>query len=184
MHEKYKNMRQQHILIFSHGQTVAQCNKVFSDANTIMTNKGREDVIFDIKNIKSSNIEYKKIYCSNLPRAIETAEILSKELNIPFEIINELDQQDFGIYTGIPNTKENYADYIKDLLAENGKCESITSVLNNLKIAVNKISETKENSIVVAHRFTWLGFEIYFNNTAYNPGLLTRDEKKVFVRNI
>jgi probable phosphoglycerate mutase/uncharacterized phosphatase len=177
-------MKEQHILIFSHGQTVAQRDKVFSDANTVMTDKGREEVVANIKNIKSSGVEYKRIYCSNLPRATETAEILSKELAVPFEIIQELAQQDFGIYTGTPNTKENYENYIKDLLAENGKCESITSVLNNLKIAVNKISKTNENSIVVAHRFTWLGFEIYFNNTAYNPGLLTRDEKKVFVRNI
>jgi broad specificity phosphatase PhoE len=131
-------MKEQHILIFSHGQTVAQLNKVFSDANTVMTDQGRQEVLNDIKDVKSSDVKYKKIYCSGLPRAIDTAKILSKELAVPFEIIQELAQQDFGIYTGTPNTKENYENYIKDLLAENGKCESITSVLNNLKIAVNK----------------------------------------------
>ena len=177
-------MKEQHILIFSHGQTEAQLKKVFSDANTMMTNKGRQEVLDDIEKIKSSGIEYKKIYCSNLPRATETAEIISKELNIPFEIIPELAQQDFGIYTGKPNTKENYTDYINDLLAENGNCEPITSVLNNLEKSVKKISVTKENSIVVAHRFTWLGFEVYFNGTTYTPELLLADEKKEFVKNV
>ncbi len=177
-------MKEQHILIFSHGQTEAQLNKVFSDANTTMTEKGRQEVLDDIQNIKSSEIKYKKIYCSNLPRAIETAEIISKELNLPFEIINELAQQDFGIYTGKPNTKENYSDYINDLLAENGNCEPITNILNNLEKSVKKIYDTKENSIVIAHRFTWLGFEVYFNGTNYSPEILTQDEKKNFVRSI
>ncbi len=177
-------MKEQHILIFSHGQTIAQLNKVFSDANTLMTDKGKQEVLDDIKNIESSSIEYTKIYCSNLPRAIETAEILSKELNISFEIVNELAQQDFGIYTGTPNTKENYANYIKDLLAENDRCESITSVLNNLKKSVIKITKTRENVIVVAHRFTWLGFEVYFNEITFTPEMLTRDEKKNFVKTI
>lgn len=175
-------MKEQHILIFSHGQTIAQMNKVFSDANTVMTDQGRQEVLDDIQNIKLSGIEYNKIYCSNLPRAIETAEILSKELNIPFEIISELNQQDFGKYTGIPNTKENYANYLNDLFAENEKCESLTSVLNNLKKSVTRIADTKENSIVVAHRFTWLGFEVYFNGTKFTPELLTQDEKKNFAR--
>ena len=92
------------------------------------------------KRLKKTKID--KIYSSNMPRAIQTAEIISKELKLPFKIKPELEEYEEKIFLEENTSKWPNQEQIK---------------LRNLKSFLNKLMSLKEKNItvlIIAHGIT------------------------------
>lgn len=106
------------------------------------------------------NKEVKKIYSSPLPRAIQTAQIIAKELDIKEIIIEDLfNDLDFGYFTSRRPSKikeiqpEMYDErnFFRYEVALKGG-ESLADLEKRVRFGLKKINnETQENVIIVTH---------------------------------
>lgn len=121
-----------------------------------LTSEGRLQIYEAAKWIKE-NLKIVKIRSSDITRAIETSEILSKELNIPFEEDKELREQNKGLLNGIPVeiSKERYSRYQEKFLTPDTiypEGESLRNLYNRVKKYLEKIDKIEDNTLIVTHR--------------------------------
>lgn len=91
------------ILLTRHGQT---------EWNFLKKVQGKVDIklnqtgIEEAQNLKDTlkNEPIDLILCSPLIRAVETADIINGDRNIPILIVEKLSERDFGEFEGMPNT--------------------------------------------------------------------------------
>ena len=83
-----------------HGESEANVLRVISnrDLPHALTEKGREQALALAQRL--SGIDFKCIYASQVLRARQTAEIVSRELNTPYETTDALHEFDMGILEG------------------------------------------------------------------------------------
>lgn len=83
-----------------HGESEANVSRTISNRGTVhgLTEKGRQQAAALASELVNTNV--RRIYSSPLLRAVQTAEILSRELGVPVEIGDALREPDCGIAEG------------------------------------------------------------------------------------
>lgn len=82
------------IFLVRHGR---QCSKL-CNVDVMLSDTGRKQAQLLAKRLTSYHLE--KIYSSELIRAKETAEILNEQLHLPFEVLSDIQEINFGGFTG------------------------------------------------------------------------------------
>lgn len=97
------------IFLIRHGR---QCSKL-CNVDVALDETGRRQAALVGKRLISYGIE--KLYCSELIRARETAEIINESLGIPCEILPDIQEINFGGFTGRTDEeiRETYPDFRK-----------------------------------------------------------------------
>jgi broad specificity phosphatase PhoE len=106
------------IFIARHGQNEDNANGILNGHRDLpLTSLGRQQAKNLAIRIKEAGLKFDVVYSSPLFRALETAEIVAKELGLDKPIIiPELIERDFGVMTGKPTSsieKECAPDIIK-----------------------------------------------------------------------
>lgn len=100
------------ILLIRHGESEDDLIDAYGGwADFHLTEKGKGQIKSTAAKIKNLNIKFDKILSSPLFRAKESAEIISKELNIPLEIYEYVKERNsYGILCGMvkAEAKEKY----------------------------------------------------------------------------
>lgn len=88
------------LILIRHGETDKNLTKNLHEPNdkTALNITGREQMEKTIERLKE--LSPSKIYTSTEQRAVESAQILARNLAIPIEEIEGLKERSFGIYTG------------------------------------------------------------------------------------
>lgn len=103
----FNNGTKTEILLTRHGQTDWNfLGKVQGKADIKLNEKGVEQARNTRNKLKNEQIDL--ILCSPLIRAIETANIINADRNIPVFIDEELSERDFGEFEGMPSTEFDY----------------------------------------------------------------------------
>lgn len=97
------------IYLIRHGR---QCSPL-CNVNVPLDDAGKRQAVLLGKRMINEDINV--IYSSDLTRAKETAEIINKEINVPYYIYSEFREIDFGELTGLEDSviKEKYKDFLK-----------------------------------------------------------------------
>lgn len=96
------------IFIGRHGQNVDNANGILNGHRDLpLTDLGREQAHEAVRGMRSLGMTFDKIYASPLSRAYETAQIYSHGLGIEGEpeVLPELIERDFGVMTGVEQTR-------------------------------------------------------------------------------
>lgn len=124
------------------------------------------------KNVKGIT----KIYSSDVKRAIESAEIVNKYLELNIEYTKNLRELDKGKLNGMPKNKAQvlYPDYIdvKDVNIKYPNGESMLDLYKRIKKLLTYINEY-DNSLLVTHRGV-----INMIYTLLNSDTLSMDKKR------
>ncbi|MDD5041870.1 MAG: class I tRNA ligase family protein [Candidatus Peribacteraceae bacterium] len=142
----YRSSPDVHLTLVRHGETDYNREGKVNGGNvdTLLNETGRAQVRALAKKLKKK--KYDVIISSDLKRAVETAEILSAELNVPYSARwKELRERDTGAWTGKPGenyvttlaTGEILSPGLSTLTPPGG--ESFESFLNRLEAALTRI---------------------------------------------
>ena len=151
-----------------HGECEANILHEFSNHGLKhgLTEKGKKQALSLLNELK--DVVFHKLYCSPLLRAVETAEIVSKEKEIPYEISNSLIEFDCGILEGKSDESSwrQYHSIIDDWLIhknwekrlEGG--ESFTDIKNRFLPFIEEIKQecgnSKQHIGILGHGGTYL----------------------------
>lgn len=97
------------IYLIRHGR---QCSKL-CNVDVALDDVGRQQAVLAGKRLVSYRIE--KLYCSELVRARETAEIINASLGVPCEVLPDIQEIDFGGFTGKTDEviRDTYGEFRK-----------------------------------------------------------------------
>ncbi len=147
------------LILVRHGQTALNEKKVF---------RGRLDIPLNETGIQQANaiaerlatFNVKSIYSSPLKRALETAQVIGRKLNIDTEIDDNLIDFDFGKWQGLtieeaqkqfPEVYENWLRYPHEVKIPNG--ENLGLVRTRVSKVLNKLHRDGEGDmVIVSHR--------------------------------
>jgi len=146
------------LLLIRHGETADNLKGTLSPVKSTadLTENGVQQAHALAPLLAKHNIE--KIYCSPLARTKHTAETLAKELNIPFEIKEDLQERSWGDWGTEGKVWTDVQAIIKDYPIEkrytfippNG--ESWKAMEERLLATINQIKkEHKANIAIVTH---------------------------------
>lgn len=145
------------IYIVRHGETDYNKKKVFQgQIDSHLTEEGIKQANDLAERLKNCNIS--RIYCSTLSRAIDTAKIISKALNVDVIETPLLKEQSLGIWEGkdkptvIKELKEKYGSLMekKEIIPPQG--EGFEQVEERAIPFIEKvIKENSGNILVVGH---------------------------------
>lgn len=144
------------VILIRHGESELNIKGVYYGVlNPGLTEKGREQAKKTREILKSIN--YNKIYCSDLKRAVHTAEIVNvKELELLID--EELRELNFGIFEGhtyeellekYPNELEKSRENWENYNYITG--ESVTELQKRAVNFINKKVNLDENTVLVTH---------------------------------
>ncbi len=126
------------ILLVRHGESEHNA-RMTDDEDSPLTKRGKRQAEYLGKSLKKQKIDIKYIYCSNLKRSKQTAEIISKIINVPIkENFGELD--------------EYRSKYLRRKLSA-----SFNSRVRKLKRFLKEIEKEKDKNktvLIVAHGIT------------------------------
>ena len=118
-------------------------------------------------NFIKKNLDIKKIYSSDIKRAITTSNMISKELNIPVIKTDIFREQNKGLVNGLIKEDAiiNYGLYLnsKDINLRYPKGESLLDLYNRITSNYDEI-KSLENSLIVTHRGVINMLYYYLNN--------------------
>lgn len=141
------------IYLMRHGQDDESYIGGWSDVELIP--EGIEDVkevslwikdILDIKNIQ----------CSDVRRAVQTAEIVSECLGVPYSINANLREQNKGDLNGVLRTNLSDDELVLtnsksvDTVYPNGEC--LRDLYNRMKVYISRIMEMEDDTLLITHR--------------------------------
>ncbi len=162
------------ILLTRHGQTEWNfLKKVQGKADIKLNEKGIEQA----KNVKDKlkNEQIDLILCSPLIRAVETANIINADRNIPILITEKLSERDFGEFEGMPTTDFDYEafwSYKQNIQYE--KAENIRNFFQRVYGFLNDIylKYKDKRILLVAHGGISIPVYCYFNGIPDQDTLL------------
>lgn len=159
------------ILFVRHGESIDDIEDRYGGwADYDLTEKGKQQIIKSAEKISSLDENFEVILSSPLKRALQTAEIISNELNIEVEIFEYLKERNLnGILSGMirSEAKEKYPDLVRT--HENYEfvdgSERTEDMNNRVKNAIKILLNMKHNSLVaVTHgQFLKIFFKIIMN---------------------
>lgn len=142
------------IYLIRHGRQ----NSKLCNVDVELSTEGRQQAELVGKRLRSYGIE--AVYSSNLIRAVETAEIINKYLEVPRFYDERFREAEFGDLAGLENTvlKEKYKDFLKkrsemtEDLPYPGGGDNSASVYKRAKEALDEITKLEyENVCIVTH---------------------------------
>lgn len=103
------------------------------------------------------NIEVKKIICSDVLRAEQTAQIVSEYLGIPYETSQDLREQNKGLLNGVEkeiayNEYTGFKDNEVTTETVFPEGESLRDLYNRVKIYLSKIMSMEDGTLLITHR--------------------------------
>ena len=141
------------IYLMRHGQDNEDYIGGWSELSLI--EEGIVEVNESAKWIKD-NLNIKFIMCSDIKRAVETAEIVSGILDVSYVETSELREQSKGLLNGVLKTiADNEYGYLLsnvevDTVYPEG--ESLRDLYNKMKIYINKIKGMEDDTLLITHR--------------------------------
>ncbi len=165
------------LLFLRHGQTNWNLeNKIQGSSDTMLNDQGIEQAKKLAKNILKSNHNICKIYTSKQMRAIDTAKILSLYMTVDYEVVEGLEEINFGEWEGLSwnEIKDKFPEeYIKwcnnRRYSKSHQGESYQEMLERvLKAIKNIISKNRENVIVVTHSGVIMALQCYLTKTSFS----------------
>lgn len=162
------------ILLTRHGETQWNAlKKVQGKANIELNKNGIEQAKNTCDNLKNEKIDL--IICSPLIRAVQTANIVNSNRNIPVVLDKRLSERDFGEFEGMINTTfdyESFWSYKQNLhyqKAENVRefFKRIYSFLDDIRLKYNG-----KRILIVAHAGISIPIYCYFNGIPDKDTLL------------
>ena len=89
------------ILLARHGETDWNIAKKVQGTTDIPLNKnGKRQAEVLCQNFRKENIKLEKIYSSYQKRAVETAEIVGAEYQVPVQVVQGLEEMNLGLFEG------------------------------------------------------------------------------------
>lgn len=151
-----------------HGESEANVLKEFSNRGVKhgLTTKGKTQTKKLLRDLKAETIH--KIYCSPLLRAIETAQMISDDKNVPYEIEYALKEFDCGVLEGRSDEAswDLFFSLLDDwLLYEKWEKsipggESFFDIKNRflpfIENITNQFGQTDQNIAIVGHGGTYM----------------------------
>ncbi len=158
-----------------HGQTDAGKNKIIKEPNDPINESGIMHAEVLATSLKKRNIT--KIISSNSKRALQTAEIVAKRLNLKVEIWHEFNAVDFGKIEG---TAQDPNKMTLERAIEEGTGESTDSIFARTEKGLAKLKKvnTPSNILVITHRSIYSAVEALEENTKTLDLLLSKRRKK------
>lgn len=162
------------IYVVRHGETDwNQSNKVLGRTDIPLSSKGKSQAKDLATSLKDKNI--RMIYTSPLGRAVETAQIISKEINANYEERDELVEQNFGIFEGVNRDDGEYQKAKREFFSKYPGGESYFDVVARVYPFIDKVKIQDENVLIVSHGGICRIICNYFNN-------MTNEEFATFVQ--
>ncbi len=142
------------IYFLRHGQDDE--NFVGGWSDLVLIPEGREQVRESALWIKD-NLQIKRIVCSDIKRAVESAEIVSSIIGIPIEKNSSLREQNKGLLNGMPKEEAclKYSwfknnEVTVDTVYPEG--ESLRNLYERVSSYLDKILEYPDDTLIVTHR--------------------------------
>ena len=146
------------LFLVRHGQTQWNVDKIIQGHTNIPLNQEGEKQAHE-QRINLKNIDFSKVYSSDLLRAQRTAEILNFERKLSHDISPALRERNFGMYEG--RSREEDKSKVFELLNKNSshphlkesQVESNESMLERSLFYLKSISKRHfgQNILVVSH---------------------------------
>ncbi len=141
------------IYLMRHGQDDESYIGGWSDVELIP--EGIDDVKESALWIRD-NLNIKSIQCSDVKRAVQTAELVSACICVPYIRNTNLREQNKGDLNGVLRTKLSEEKLVftnsksVDTVYPNG--ESLRNLYNRMKVYINKILEMEDDTLLITHR--------------------------------
>ena len=141
------------IYLMRHGQDDESFIGGWSDVELIP--EGIEDVL-DVSLWIKDNLHIKSIQCSDVRRAVQTAELVSKVLGVSFVSNSFLREQNKGDLNGVLRTSLSDEELLLtksksvDIVYPNG--ESLRDLYNRMKTYIEKIMKMDDDTLLITHR--------------------------------
>lgn len=141
------------IYLMRHGQDDESYIGGWSDVELIP--EGIDDVKESALWIRD-NLNIKIIQCSDVKRAVQTAELVSDCICVPYIRNINLREQNKGDLNGVLRTKLSEEELVftnsksVDTVYPNG--ESLRNLYNRMKVYINKILEMEDDTLLITHR--------------------------------
>ena len=153
------------IYLVRHGESKANINKRFCGITDVdLSELGRTqayEAALKLKGLKVSNI-----YSSPLKRALETAKIISEQINVNIETVDCLKEVNFGIFENMTwdemvndykEETDNWIEFGFNYKFPEG--ESYDDILNRI---MDFLENIEDNSVIVSHFGVIQGILLYF----------------------
>lgn len=118
----------------------------------------------------------KKVYTSDVKRALQTSEIINSYLNLDIELKKELRELDKGLLNGMnkEKAKKEFPDYMGeiDIYTKYPNGEAMVDLYQRIKVLLDELKKY-DNSLIVTHRGVINMIYILLNND-----VLTMDKGK------
>ncbi len=151
------------VYLARHGETAKNHEKRLQGQriDESLNEQGVEHAHEVARKVQEMGLRIERIYTSRLKRAHETAEIIAQELNIPLEVLDGIEERDFGSMSGKTwqemdeitgrNTKEEDFGLQYDYSPYDGG-ESVDDVRRRLSTAMDIVrSKGDEGVLFVTH---------------------------------
>lgn len=142
------------IYLMRHGQDDETYVGGWSDVSLLP--EGREEVRLSALWVKD-NLDIKKIMCSDVHRAVESASIVSEILEIPYELNPNLREQNKGLLNGIPkeiayNDFPGFMDGEVTIDTVFPEGESLRGLYERMKKYIDTLINMEDDTLLVTHR--------------------------------
>ncbi len=152
-----ENMTKTSFHFLRHGQTNGNKNSLLQGITDEPLNEtGLAQAKEAAKRLKKENISY--IVASPLKRALKTAQIVSKEINKPITIIDELHEISFGKLedTENPHPREFFDKWLNNEIDQKHEIESLFNLKKRISIGLKKTFEIPNKPIlIVSHSIVY-----------------------------
>jgi probable phosphoglycerate mutase len=147
------------VILMRHGEALNNVQHILTGRTLVyhLTERGRLHVNEVVEMLKPLCIEY--VYTSPITRAVETAEIVSNRLNLPFSIDERLTETDMGRLTGMSyfEVLDKYRDLLKRFY--NGEdvsdygLENFTSIKARILSMLDYVTDRHRgvNTLLITH---------------------------------
>ena len=167
-----------------HGESEANKLNVFSNTGYQhgLTPEGKQQAFSVLNQLQSMGIQPKAIYSSPLKRAVETAEIIAKGFELPYEKAPELTEFSVGFLEGKSSEEDWYQFkllwnewFLNDNDAyrvEGG--ESLTDVVTRIQSFLNHLKEThqpEDTLLLIGHGGTFKSILPFLDETVSRKSL-------------
>ena len=155
------------IIIVRHGKTTWNDEGKAAGQTDVKLNEKGRDQARQIRD-ELNNISVDTILTSPLSRAIETANIINENKNVPIIIEQGLIERNLGIYEGQPNENEVFNKiryYNKNIFVEGGEdTKTFTKrVFEFLEYLTKEYNGKADTIVLVTHGFFLRSADWYFN---------------------
>lgn len=171
------------IYFVRHGLSEANVKRVFAGQkdDSPLVEEGRQQAKETANKIKSEGIKINKIVSSPAKRALETAQIIAKELGFDISTIvidNRINEYDMGSLSGTPWHKISSEILIGAKEAENPK-----DFQNRVHSCIKELNQLPENILLVSHGGVGrmldtikdgIRGELFYDKEIYSNGSITK----------